>query len=114
MSLLRQIMLFTTEGASSAKFIFTPGELELDVNSSSVGEGKVKMPVNYTGESFEIAFSAGYFYEILRHCSGETVSLGLIDSFNPGVIADSEQEPTLASGASPLYVLMPMRLNSEA
>jgi DNA polymerase-3 subunit beta len=113
MSLLRQMMLFTTEQATSARFSFQSGELFLDINSSSVGEGKVSMPVNYSGEPLEIAFNASYFYEILRHCSGETVSLGLIDSFNPGVIADREQQPTIAAGASPLFILMPMRLNEE-
>lgn len=114
MSLLRQIILFTTDSASSARFSFGSGELNLDVNSSSVGEGKVSMPVNYSGEPLEIAFNASYFYEILRHCTGETVSLGLLDSFNPGVIADRDQEPNLTSGASPLFVLMPMRLNTDA
>lgn len=113
MSLLRQIILFTTEATSSARFLFESGELKLDVNSSSVGEGKVSMPVNYSGEPLEIAFNASYFYEILRHCGGETVSLGLLDSFNPGVIADCDQTPNVSSGASPLFVLMPMRLNAE-
>lgn len=113
MSLLRQIILFTTESTSSARFSFQNGELKLDVNSSSVGEGKVSMPVNYDGQPLEIAFNASYFYEILRHCSGETVSLGLLDSFNPGVIADRDQKPTLESGATPLFVLMPMRLSEE-
>lgn len=113
MSLLRQIILFTTEATSSARFLFEAGELKLDVNSSSVGEGRVSMPVNYAGEPMEIAFNASYFYEILRHCTGETVSLGLLDSFNPGVIADRDQAPNIGSGASPLFVLMPMRLNAE-
>ncbi len=114
MSLLRQIILFTTEQTSSARFLFESGELKLDVNSSTVGEGKVSMPVNYDGQPLEIAFNASYFYEILRHCNQERVSLGLLDSFNPGVIADGDQAPNVSSGASPLFVLMPMRLNTEA
>ena len=113
MSLLRQIILFTTQNTSSARFSFQEGELKLDVNASGMGEGKVSMPVNYNGQPLEIAFNASYFYEILRHCTGETVSLGLLDSFNPGVIADRDQQPTLESGATPLFVLMPMRLSEE-
>lgn len=111
-SLLRQISLFTNEN-QSVRFTFSSGELILTANTIEVGEGLVKMPVNYYGDKLEIAFNPHYFLDILRHGKTETIKLGLIDCFNPGVITDEDQEPVRASNPSPLYVLMPLRLREE-
>jgi DNA polymerase-3 subunit beta len=100
--LLRQIALFIAEVSHSVRFTFTNGELYLTANSMQIGEGKVSMPVNYNGDQLDIAFNPSYFLDILRHSKDETVTLSIIDSFNPGLITDS-------SGG--LFVIMPMRLN---
>jgi len=113
MTLLRQVSLFAQENNHAARFTFTPGELHLDAASMKVGEGKVSMPVNYEGPPFEIAFNPSYFLDILRHSKMESVTLGISDPpYNPGIIVDQEL-PFVASEASPLFVLMPMRLNEE-
>jgi len=101
-SLLRQVVLFTSDTSSAVRFSFTPGELHVAAMSGEIGEGKVSMPVNYGGPKFDVAFNPGYFLDILRHCKDETVQLTLTDPFNPGLITDS----TTAQ-----FVLMPMRLD---
>jgi DNA polymerase-3 subunit beta len=101
MSLLRQVSLFTSEHSSSVRFSFTTGELHLSATSGEIGEGKVNMPVNYTGEKLEIAFNPVYFLDILRHSKDETVNFNVTDSYNPGLITDS---------STAQFVLMPMRL----
>jgi DNA polymerase-3 subunit beta len=106
MSLLRQVSLFTEDATRSVRFTFAEGELKLSANAMDVGEGRVSMPVNYSGDRLDIAFNPGFFIDILRHCSGETVNLELTDSYNPGKITDPDAE-------SSLFVLMPMRLNEE-
>jgi DNA polymerase III subunit beta len=105
MSLLRQVALFTNESSHSVRFTFTTGELTLTANTIDIGEGKVAMPVNYSGDKLEIAFNPNYFLDILRHSKDETVNLALTDAYNPGVITDS---------SNGLFVLMPMRLNEQA
>lgn len=110
MTLLRQISLFTSD-QNSVRFTLTAGELKLTANTKEIGEGKVSMPVNYHGARLEIAFNPGYFLDILRHSKSETVSLALTDSYNPGLITEGTNTPTLES--SPLFVLMPMRLTEE-
>jgi len=105
-SLLKQISLFTIDASHSVRFSFSDGELKLSANTSEIGEGRVSMPVNYTGDRLDIAFNPSFFIDILRHCQGETVQLELSDPFNPGKIRDPESEEAL-------YVLMPMRLNEE-
>jgi DNA polymerase III subunit beta len=77
-----------------------------------IGEGHVTMPVNYQGPKLEIAFNPGFFIDILRHCKGETVTLGLTDPYNPGIITDKEDISTPIK-VSPLFVIMPMRLSED-
>lgn len=115
MTLLRQVSLFANEKEQQhvARFTFTNGELYLSANAMQVGEGKVSMPVNYQGEKLEIAFNPTFFLDVLRHSKGETVTMGISDPFNPGLIADQEVPSFVGQDISPLFVLMPMRLNEE-
>lgn len=101
MALLRQISLFTSETSSSVRFSFETGQLHLAAMSSDIGEGRVSMPVDFSGSKLDIAFNPYFFLDILRHSTEETVLFGLNDAHNPGLITD-------ASGA--LFVIMPMRL----
>jgi DNA polymerase III subunit beta len=112
MTLLRQVSLFTGEN-HVARFTFSTGELNLAAASMEVGDGKVSMPVNYQGPKLEIAFNPFFFLDILRHSKGETVTLGLSDSYNPGIIADQELNHSAVVEAPSLFVLMPLRLNEE-
>lgn len=100
--LLRQVSLFTEDTSQSVRFTFLPGELVLMANSADIGEGRVSMSVNYEQEPLSIAFNPHYFLDILRHSKDETVTLGLIDAYNPGIITDS---------SNALFIIMPMRLN---
>lgn len=113
MTLLRQVSLFTVDSANSVRFSFAPGELRLTANAMDVGEGKVSMPVNYQGPKLEIAFNPVFFLDILRHSKGETVSVGVTDAYNPGVITDKDLTTSVGTKPSPLFVLMPLRLHEE-
>lgn len=102
MLLLRQVSLFTSDTSHSVRFSFETGLLHLSAASAEVGEGKVSMPVDYTGERMDIAFNPHFFIDILRHSKDETVRLGLVDSHNPGLVTDS---------SNALFVIMPMRIS---
>lgn len=111
-SLLRQVALFTKDNNHSVRFSFSEGDLRLSANTVEIGEGKVSMPVNYRGPKMDIAFNPGFFLDILRHSKEETVTMGITDAFNPGVITDKEPAG-VSQKASPLFVIMPMRLSEE-
>lgn len=111
MTLLRQIALFIADTTHSVRFAFSSGELKLSANTTDIGEGKVSMPVNYRGPQREIAFNPNFFLDILRHSKAETVTVGITDPYNPGIITDSELPSN--QQARSLFVLMPMRLNEE-
>lgn len=101
-SLLRQVSLFTSETSSSVRFTFEPGQLHLSAVSREIGEGRVSMPVDFSGSNLEIAFNPFYFLNILKHSKDETVRFSLNDPHNPGMITDSTQAQ---------FILMPMRLS---
>lgn len=103
-TLLRQVSLFTQDVSQSVRFSFAPGELVLMANSADIGEGRVSMSVNYNDEPLDIAFNPHYFLDILRHSKDETMTLGLSDAYNPGIITDSSKS---------LFIIMPMRLNDD-
>lgn len=102
-TLLRQVSLFISEGSNSVRFSFGEGALHLTATSGEIGEGKVSMPVNYSGPKLEIAFNPHYFLDILRHSKDETVKFAVSDSYNPGLITDSSKAE---------FVIMPMRLEN--
>lgn len=112
-SLLRQVSLFTDENHLSVRFTFSPGELRLSANTVEIGEGRVSMPADYHGETLEIAFNPAFFIDILRHCKNEVITLGVSDSYNPGAILDGENSDKNLIDQSPLFILMPMRLNER-
>lgn len=112
LALLRQVSLFTADQNHSVRFTFQEGELKLTANTMDIGEGNVGMPVNYRGAKLEIAFNPGFFIDILRHCKEETVTMGMTDAYNPCIIADGEQSIPL-NQASPMFVIMPMRLSED-
>jgi DNA polymerase III subunit beta len=105
MALLRQVSLFTSETSNSVRFTFETGQLHLSATSSEIGEGRVSMPVDFSGQRLEIAFNPFYLLDILRHSNDETVRIGLNDAHNPGLITDSTQAQ---------FVLMPMRLSETS
>lgn len=100
-TLLRQVSLFTEDEKKAVRFSFAEGALHLTAASGNIGEGKVSMPVNYSGPKLEIGFNPRYFLDILRHVKDETVKFEVSDPFNPGLITDSSEAE---------FVIMPMRL----
>ncbi len=107
MTLLKQLSLFTSEANNSVKFTFVDGELQLQTINRDIGEGKVKMPVDYSGSQLEIAFNPNYFLDILKHCKKETINFGVSNSVNPGLIVDSSDSQ---SSPNVVFALMPLRI----
>jgi DNA polymerase-3 subunit beta len=110
-SLLRQVSLFITEKQISVRCTINEGSLQLAATATDVGEGKVSMPINYSGTRFDIAFNPLHFLDALRHCRGEFVYMGIQDSFNPVIISDTEFGTVTDPYPSPLFILMPLRLS---
>ena len=110
-ALLRQVSLFITEKYNSVRCSLYEGALHLSANAADIGDGQVSMNVNYSGPRFDIAFNPVHFLDILRHTKGEFIYMGFQDSFNPMILSDVEFGTTTEQFPSPLFILMPLRLN---
>ena len=112
-ALLRQVSLFIIEDHVSVRCTLHEGSLQLAANAADIGEGKVSMPINYTGARFDIAFNPIHFLDVLRHSRGEFVYMGIQDSFNPIILSDTEFGTVTDPCPSPLFILMPLRLSES-
>jgi len=114
-SLLRQVSLFIADPMnSSIRVTLNPGEFTLSANTMDLGEGKVSMPIQYTGDRLDIALNPNSLVQILQHSRSESVCAGFTDAYNPIIIADGTFGTKLTSLPDQLFVLMPMRLNNDA
>ena len=113
LSILRQIVLFCSPNSLAVRFCLENGKWVLIKHSSELGEGVVSIPVDYQGAPLEAAFNPQALLEIVRHCRGTTILISLTDAYNPLVITDPRDSRTTQDTArdTPLYILMPMRLD---
>jgi DNA polymerase-3 subunit beta len=75
---------------------------KVDVDSASE-EAEVNIPVEYTGEEFEIGFNINHLLESVSSFDGDTVQILMDQPVSPVLIV-SEEEPELKN------VIMPMKV----
>lgn len=103
---VRRTRTMTNEKFNSVRFHFEPDRLTLRVVTPEVGEYTEEMPVEYQGESVEIAFNPTFVLDILRHMGTEKLSFVLKDPSSPGLL-----KPYTEGGSEQyLNVVMPIRI----
>ncbi len=110
-AILRQVSLFISDQNLSVRCTLCDGLLSIAANTADIGEGRVSMPVHYTGPRFEAAFNPLYFLDILRHTRGEFLYTGFQDCFNPVIFSDLEFPISLNPLPQSLFIMMPLRVN---
>ena len=99
LSALRRAAFLTSEQSKAVEFHFSRGELVLNASAPDVGEGEVRMPVEYEGEKVSITFNPEYVEEMLRTIDRENVRMEFSDSRSPCL---------LRSGTDYMYVVSPV------
>jgi DNA polymerase-3 subunit beta len=100
---LRRMSILSSDNYKGVIFKFEPGLLEVRANNPELGESKENLPVEYNGETMEIAFNPRYFMETLTVVEGEKIRLNLVDADKPCLI-EGENSQTF------LCIIMPMRI----
>jgi len=77
--------------------------MQLFVNSSSSGEGKEVLKVNYNSEDLTISFNARYLLDIASEIEDEKLMMNLNDSVSPVLIQDKLDKQSY-------FVIMPMKI----
>ncbi|MFQ5963063.1 MAG: DNA polymerase III subunit beta [Candidatus Scalinduaceae bacterium] len=96
--------VMTTNEYKLLKFKFTSEDLELRCTSPDVGESKVRVPIEYSGDELEIGFNPDFILDFLKIVDTEKVKIELKDKNTAGL---------LKVGNDCLYVIMPTNLSGE-
>ena len=101
LSAVRRAALLTNEESKGVRLAFASGTLSIQSRAPEMGEAKIDLPVEYTGEAIEIGFNPTYLMDALKVADGEQVTFEMKTSNKPGL---------LRSGPGFLYVVMPVNL----
>ncbi|MCL2646250.1 MAG: DNA polymerase III subunit beta [Phycisphaerales bacterium] len=102
LSAVRRAALLTNEESKGVRLSFATNTLSIQSRAPEMGEAKIDLPVEYTGEPIEIGFNPTYLLDALKVADQETVSFEMKTSNKPGL---------LKSGPGFLYVVMPVNLS---
>jgi DNA polymerase III subunit beta len=79
---------------------FDNNQIVLNASSSSIGEGRDSIDIEYPYEKIEVSFNAAFLAAPLRHCDADKVKIKFNDNITPVAIE---------GGDGFLYVIMPLR-----
>lgn len=101
LSAVRRSALLTSEESRGIKLSIGGGVVVFSGRAPEAGDAQVDMAVDYKGEPIEIGFNPQFLIDVLRVIQAPEFDLELGQPDRPGLIK---------SGASFLYVLMPINL----
>lgn len=106
---IERVAQFSDERSKAIRVRFVAGELQIHSSVSEQGESEEILPTDYTGDTVQIGFNAGYMLDFLRAVGEKQVSFYFRDPNSAG-----EMRPVVPEGgAVPYqyrYVVMPMRI----
>ena len=97
---LELVAITLSDSSSFIKVVFNDNKLVLEGSSSSVGEGRDYLDINYTDELTEISFNPVFLADPFRHSTADNVIVRMNDGVSPVAIE---------GGEGFLYVIMPLR-----
>ncbi|MCH7909099.1 MAG: DNA polymerase III subunit beta [Candidatus Hydrogenedentes bacterium] len=103
---IRRTRTMTNEKFNSVRIAMENGKMTVKVVTPEVGEYEEEIPVEYEGESFEIAFNPDFILDVLRQIDSEMTLLHLKDSMSPGVLKPLNEAPS----DQYINVVMPIRI----
>lgn len=99
-SAVRQAQIVTNEESRGVDFQFADGLLTLKSQATDVGQSKVELPIDYSGDEITITFDPRFIADFLRVLQPESqVRLDLIDA---------ESAAVFRTEGSYTYVVMPL------
>ena len=106
---IERVAQFSDERSRAVRVRFVSGELQIHSSLSETGESEEMLSTDYTGDTVQIGFNAGYMLDFLRAVSEKQVSFHFRDPNSAG-----EMRPVVATEAvvptQYRYVVMPMRI----
>jgi DNA polymerase-3 subunit beta len=83
------------------------GVMEVRSEEGEVGGARGEIPVEYSGEDFQVGFRGSFLLDFLRCGEGESIQLDIVDAARASVFRSVGEEQFL-------HLIMPMRLEEKA
>lgn len=104
---VKRVSIFANQISHQVKLTLDSTRMKLESEDPEIGgRGEEEMPVDYSGESLEIAYNANYLLDVLKHIDTEDAHFELNGTNDAAVIRPSSQE----ENEEQLMLLMPIRL----
>lgn len=100
---LKRVTVLAQDRMQPVKLALSKDQLVVTCTNPDAGEISDDVPVEYAGQSIEVAFNGRYLLEALTSLDDKNVLLKLIDNLSPGVVVGVDEPRHLC-------VVMPMRL----
>ncbi len=100
---LNRTAILSNEKFRGIRIILKKDEVKILANNPEQEEAEETVPVEYSGESFEIGFNVSYLVDVLSVLDSATVQVIMSDPNSSALIQGED-------GNNALYVVMPMRL----
>jgi DNA polymerase III subunit beta len=103
---VRRTRTMTNEKFNSVRFTVANGSMTLRVVTPEVGEYTEDMPVEYDGDTIEVAFNPDFILDVLKRIESDKVCMVLKDGMSPGLL-----KPFSDEGVDNYFnVIMPIRI----
>jgi DNA polymerase-3 subunit beta len=102
-----RVSTISTEKSRAVKLSIEGGSLTVSATSPENGTAVEEIEVRYDAGPIEIGFNSRYLLDITDQIDGEGAQIAIADAASPTIVRGAGPD---ASGASALYVLMPMRV----
>lgn len=102
-----RVSTISTEKSRAVKLTVEGSSLTLSATSPENGTAVEEIEVSYGATPIEIGFNSRYLLDITDQIDGETAQIAMSDAASPTIVREEGPD---SSGASALYVLMPMRV----
>lgn len=103
LAVTKRASLCAVDRGGSVKYSLKKGVLQVSASSQNL-EFNDELPVDYSGDDFQVAFNPAFVVDALRHVDTDKVSIGLTTAVNPALF-----EPVGGEGDY-RFVVMPMRI----
>lgn len=100
---LKRVSVLAQDRTQAVKLVLGKDTLVVTCTNPDAGEISDDVPVEYAGQTIEVAFNARYLLEALQSLTDKNVLLKLIDNLSPGLLVGVDEPRHLC-------VVMPMRL----
>ena len=100
---LKQASILTNEESRSVRFSFEEGRAILTSRAVDVGEARIEIETNFTGQPISVSYNPDYLLEGLKVLDAETVTLKLSGQDTPSLLEGEENF---------IYLVMPVTLRT--